>query len=104
MENNLSFAKNRDMQKRLLIVLGLIIAYRLLAHIPVPLAEPTQLREVINSVVSGTDFGGFLNLLSGGALASFSIVLVGLTPFITASVITQLHKGNSTPRGASQRW
>ncbi len=82
--------KNRDMQKRLLIVLGLIIAYRLLAHVPVPLAEPTQLREVINSVVSGTDFGGFLNLLSGGALASFSIVLVGLTPFITASVITQL--------------
>jgi len=80
--------KNRDMQKRLLIVLGIIIVYRLLAHIPVPLAEPTQLKEVVNSVVSGTDFGGFLNLLSGGALASFSIVLVGLTPFITASVIT----------------
>lgn len=82
--------KNRDMQKRLLIVLGIIIVYRLLAHIPVPLAEPTQLREVINSIVSGTDFGGFLNLLSGGALSSFSIVLVGLTPFITASIITQL--------------
>ena len=82
--------KNRDMQKRLLIVLALVVVYRLLAHIPVPLAEPTQLREVINSVIGGTDFGGFLNLLSGGALASFSIVLVGLTPFITASVITQL--------------
>ena len=78
------------MQKRLLVVLGIIAVYRLLAHVPVPLAEPTQLREVINSVVGGTDFGGFLNLLSGGALASFSIVLVGLTPFITASVITQL--------------
>lgn len=82
--------KNRDMQKRLLIVLAMIVVYRLLSYIPVPLAEPTQLREVINSVVSGTDFGGFINLLSGGALASFSIVLVGLTPFITASVITQL--------------
>lgn len=82
--------KNKDMQKRLLIVLGIIIAYRFLAHIPVPLAEPTELREVINSVVNGTDFGGFLNLLSGGALASFSIVLVGLSPFITASIITQL--------------
>ena len=82
--------KNRDMQKRLVIVLALIVVYRLIAHIPVPLAEPTQLREVINSVIGGTDFGGFLNLLSGGALASFSIVLVGLTPFITASVITQL--------------
>lgn len=107
--------KNRDMQKRLVIVLGLIVAYRLLAHVPVPLAEPTQLREVINSVVSGTDFGGFLNLLSGGALASFSIVLVGLTPFITASVITQLltkaiprleelHKDGESGRRKINQW
>lgn len=107
--------KNRDMQKRLLVVLGIIIAYRLLAHVPVPLAEPTQLREVINSVVSGTDFGGFLNLLSGGALASFSIVLVGLTPFITASVITQLltkaiprleelHKDGESGRRKINQW
>src|SRR4051812_10359183 len=107
--------KNRDMQKRLLIVLALIIVYRLLAHIPVPLAEPTQLREVINSVIGGTDFGGFLNLLSGGALASFSIVLVGLTPFITASVITQLltkaipkleelHKDGESGRRKINQW
>ena len=107
--------KNRDMQKRLLTVLGIIIVYRLLSHIPVPLAEPTQLREVINSVVSGTDFGGFLNLLSGGALASFSIVLVGLTPFITASVITQLltkaiprleelHKDGESGRRRINQW
>lgn len=107
--------KNRDMQKRLLVVLGLVVAYRLLAHIPVPLAEPTQLREVINSVVAGTDFGGFLNLLSGGALASFSIVLVGLTPFITASVITQLltkaipkleelHKDGESGRRKINQW
>ncbi|MGV9001768.1 MAG: preprotein translocase subunit SecY [Candidatus Saccharimonadaceae bacterium] len=107
--------KNRDMQKRLLIVLGIIIVYRLLAHVPVPLAEPTQLREIINSVVSGSDFGGFLNLLSGGALASFSIVLVGLTPFITASVITQLltkaipqleelHKDGESGRRKINQW
>lgn len=107
--------KNRDMQKRLLIVLGIIIVYRLIAHIPVPLAEPTQLREVINSVISGTDFGGFMNLLSGGALASFSIVLVGLTPFITASIITQLltkaiprleelHKDGESGRRKINQW
>ena len=103
------------MQKRLLVVLGIIVVYRLLAHIPIPLAEPTQLREVINSVVSGTDFGGFLNLLSGGALASFSIVLVGLTPFITASIITQLltkaiprleelHKDGESGRRKINQW
>ena len=82
--------KNKDMQRRLLAVLGIIVVYRLLAHVPVPIAEPTQLRDVINGVIGGTDFGGFLNLLSGGALSSFSIVLVGLTPFITASIISQL--------------
>lgn len=107
--------KNKDMQKRVLIVLGLIVAYRLLAHIPVPLAEPTQLKEVINSVVSGSDFGGFLNLLSGGALAQFSIVLVGMSPFITASIITQLltkaipkleelHKDGESGRRKINQW
>ena len=103
------------MRRRLLVVLGLIVVYRFLAHIPVPLADPAQLKEVVNSVVSGTDFGGFLNLLSGGALASFSIVLVGLSPFITASVITQLltkaipkleelHKDGESGRRKIQQW
>lgn len=107
--------KNKDMQKRLLVVLGLVVIYRFLAHIPVPLAEPTQLREVINSIVAGTDFGGFLNLLSGGALASFSVVLVGLSPFITASIVTQLmtkaipkleelHKDGESGRRKIQQW
>ncbi len=107
--------KNRDMQKRLAVVLGLIVVYRFLAHIPVPLAEPTQLREVINSIVSSSSFGGFLNLLSGGALASFSIVLVGMSPFITASIITQLmtkaipkleelHKDGESGRRKINQW
>lgn len=107
--------KNRDMQKRLAVVLGIIVAYRLIAHIPVPLAAPTQLKQVIDSVVNGSDFGGFLNLLSGGALASFSIVLVGLSPFITASIITQLltkaipkleelHKDGESGRRKINQW
>ncbi len=107
--------KNNDMRKRLLILLGIVFVYRFLAHIPVPLAEPAQMKEVINSIVSGTDFGGFLNLLSGGALASFSIVLVGLSPFITASIISQLltkaipkleelHKDGESGRRKIQQW
>jgi len=107
--------KNKDMQKRVAILLGIVVTYRLLAHIPVPLAEPTQLKEVINSIVSGTDFGGFLNLLSGGALASFSIVLVGMSPFITASIISQLltkavpkleelHKDGESGRRKINQW
>jgi preprotein translocase subunit SecY len=107
--------KNRDMLKRVLILLSIIVAYRLLAHVPVPLAEPTQLKEVINSVVNGSDFGGFLNLLSGGALTSFSIVLVGMSPFITSSIITQLltkaipkleelHKDGESGRRKINQW
>lgn len=114
-KNILKSLKSRDMQKRLLIVIGLIIAYRFLAHIPVPLAEPTQLREVIDNIVRSTDLGGFINLLSGGALASMSIVLVGLSPYITASVITQLltkaipkleelHKDGESGRRKIQQW
>jgi preprotein translocase subunit SecY len=107
--------KNRDMLKRVLILLGIIVAYRLLAHIPVPLAEPTQLKEVINSLISKSDFGGFLNLLTGGALTSFSIILVGMSPFITSSIITQLltkavpkleelHKDGESGRRKINQW
>lgn len=103
------------MQKRLLIVLLIVVVYRFLAFIPVPLAEPTQLKDVIDNLIQGTDFGGFLNLLSGGALASLSIVLVGLSPYITASVITQLltkaiprleelHKDGESGRRKINQW
>lgn len=107
--------KNKDMQKRLLIVIGLIATFRFLAHVPVPLAEPTKLKDIIDSVLSGSDFGGFLNLLSGGALSQLSIVLVGLSPYITASIITQLltkvipsleeiHKDGESGRRKINQW
>jgi preprotein translocase subunit SecY len=107
--------KSRDMQKRLAAILGIVVVYRFLSHIPVPLTEPSKLREVIDSVLQSTDFGGFINLLSGGALASLSIVLVGLTPYITASIITQLltraipkleeiHKDGETGRRKINQW
>lgn len=78
------------MRRRVLAVLGLIAAYRFLAHIPVPLAEPTQLKDAMQQVISQNSFGGFLNLLSGGALVSMSIMLVGLSPYITSSVVMQM--------------
>lgn len=107
--------KSRDMQKRLLIVLGLIVVYRFLSHIPVPLAEPAQLKDVLANVLSQSDLGGFINILTGGALANLSIVLVGLSPYITASVITQLltkaipkleelHKDGEVGRRKIQQW
>ena len=111
----LASLKSSDMRKRLLSVLLMVVAYRFIAHVPVPLAEPTQLKKVIDTVLTGSDFGGFLNLLSGGALASFSIVLVGLSPYITASIITQLmtkviprleelHKDGESGRRKINQW
>ncbi len=81
------------MQKRVLSVLGIIVIFRFLAQIPIPLAEPTQLKQVLEGVfsqTSGSQLLGFLNILSGGALANFSIMLVGLGPYINASIIMQL--------------
>lgn len=107
--------KSRDMQKRLFVVFAIVIVYRFLTQVPVPLAEPTELRQVIENAIGATDLGGFLNLLSGGGLASLSIVLVGLSPYITASVVTQLltkaiprleelHKDGESGRRKINQW
>lgn len=103
------------MLRRLGIVVGIIVAYRFLAQVPVPLADATTLKQVIESTLNATDLGGFMNLLTGGALASLSIVLVGLSPYITASVITQLltkaipsleeiHKDGESGRRKINQW
>ncbi|MCA9328376.1 preprotein translocase subunit SecY [Candidatus Saccharibacteria bacterium] len=82
-----------DMRKRLLAVLGMIIIFRILAQIPIPLANPTTLKELLDSLFTATQdtqLFGFLDVLSGGALANFSIMLIGLGPYINASIIMQL--------------
>lgn len=82
-----------EMRKRILAVLGMLLVFRILAHIPVPLSDPQTLRQVLENLYSQTGANqllGFLNVLSGGALANFSIMLVGLGPYINASIIMQL--------------
>lgn len=78
------------MLKRIFIVLGLLVMYRFLAHIPVPFGEPKTFQDAVQTLISQSDFGGFLNLISGGGLTSFSILLVGLSPYITAQIAVQL--------------
>ena len=82
--------KNKDMLKRIFIVLGILVAYRLLAHIPVPMGDAKTFKDAVSSLISKSDFTGFINLISGGGLASFSIILVGLSPYITSSIVFQL--------------
>ena len=82
--------KNKDMLKRVFIILGIIVAYRLLAQIPVPMGDASTFREAVSNLLDKSDFSSFLNLISGGGLASFSIILVGLSPYITGSIVIQL--------------
>ncbi len=85
--------KHTDMRKRLLAVAGMILIFRVLAQIPIPLADPTTLKALLDTLFTATkdtQLVGFLDVLSGGALANFSIVLIGLGPFINASIIMQL--------------
>lgn len=81
------------MRNRILAVLGMLLVFRILSHIPVPLADSETLKQVLDNLytqTSGNNLLGFLNVLSGGALANFSIMLVGLGPYINASIIMQL--------------
>lgn len=89
----LSSLSHEDMRKRILAVLGILLVFRILTHIPVPLEDPQTLRQVLNNLFNQTNANqllGFLNVLSGGALGNFSILLVGLGPYINASIIMQL--------------
>lgn len=82
--------KNKSMLKRVLVVFGILVAYRILAHIPVPLGDASTFKEAIENLLTKSDFGNFVNLISGGGLTSFSIILVGLSPYITSSIVVQL--------------
>lgn len=82
--------KNKDMRKRIFTVFGIIVIYRFIAHIPIPLDNPIAIKDLVANSINQTDLGGFLNLLSGGALAGFSIIMVGISPYITASIVFQL--------------
>ena len=82
--------KNKEMRRRVIAVVGILVAYRILAHVPVPLGDATTFKQAVDNLINSTDLGGFLNLISGGGLTNFSIILVGLSPYITSSIVMQL--------------
>lgn len=82
--------KNKDMRKKILYVIAAMFIFRILAHIPIPLDEPEQLRQLLDNLFNTQQLLGFLDSLAGGALSNFSIVLLGLGPYINASIIFQL--------------
>ena len=78
--------KIKDLRRNLLFVFALLIVFRVLAHIPIPVVNIANLRDFFSS----NQVLGLLNLFSGGGMENFSIVMLGVGPYITASIIFQL--------------
>ncbi len=78
--------KIEDIRKKLLMTLLLILIYRLGCFIPIPGVNASYIAQQVGQY----DALGFLNLLSGGSFADFTIFAMGITPYITGSIIMQL--------------
>ncbi|MFH1667901.1 MAG: preprotein translocase subunit SecY [Candidatus Komeilibacteria bacterium] len=78
--------KTRDIRKDILFVFAMLIIFRIAAHIPIPGIDVTGLKEFFAS----NQILGLLNIFSGGGMENFSVVMLGIAPYITASIILQL--------------
>ncbi len=76
----------KDLRNRILFTIGLLLLIRVLAHIPLPGVTTSNLR----SFFGQNQIFGLLNMFSGGTMENFSIILMGVGPYITASIIIQL--------------
>lgn len=78
--------KTKEVRASLLFIFAMLVLFRVAAHIPVPGVDPSAL----TNFFQGNQFFGLLNIFSGGTLENFSVVALGLAPYITASIIFQL--------------
>jgi len=76
----------KDLRNDILFVLGILLIYRILAHIPIPGVDVAGLKNYL----AGNQILGLLNIFTGGGLSNFSLVMLGLGPYITSSIIFQL--------------
>lgn len=86
MKRWLYIAKIPELRNKLLLVLGLLIVYRLVASVPIPAIDT----ERIKSFTESNQIFGLLDIFSGGGFSNFSLVALGVGPYITASIIMQL--------------
>ncbi len=78
--------QTKELRNKILFTLGVFLFFRFLAHIPVPGVDLGRLSEIF----AASQFLNLLNVFSGGTLANFSVVAVGINPYITASIVMQL--------------
>ena len=82
--------KSESIRNKLLLTLGVLVIYRLIANIPVPGFNAQVIQALNTSRSAAGDLISILNVLSGGTLSTFSILAMGVYPYITASIILQL--------------
>jgi preprotein translocase subunit SecY len=82
--------KSEDIRKKILITLGLLAIYRLASNIPVPGVNQDALSALANSGGATSNLFNLLDLLSGGTVSRFSVLAMGVYPYITAQIILQL--------------
>ncbi len=75
-----------DLKKSILFVLGMIVIFRFAAHIPMPGVDISALKNFFGS----NQFLGLMNMFSGGGMTNFSVVMLGIAPYITAAIIIEL--------------
>lgn len=82
--------QDKDLRSKILKVLGLLIIARILTHVPIPGVSGANGNADISSLVDSNSFFGLLNVISGGGYGVLSFVMLGISPYITASIIFQL--------------
>ena len=82
--------RSQDIRRKLLITLGLLMIFRIAANVPAPGVDRAALASFFSSEAGSGGFLGFLNLLSGGTIRNFSLLAMGVYPYITAQIILQL--------------
>ena len=88
-----------DLRRRILFVAGILLVFRMLAHVPIPGVNAAQLQDFLST----NAIFGLLDLFSGGGLTNFSVVALGVNPYINASIIMQLMTGVVPSLQALQR-
>jgi preprotein translocase subunit SecY len=78
--------KIKDLRNRILFVLAMLVIFRFVAHIPIPGVDA----EALQNLFASNQILGLMNIFSGGSMQNFSIVMMGIAPYITSSIIFQL--------------
>lgn len=77
---------NKEILQKIIFTFAILLVFKIGTYIPIPLISTTSMR----SIIAGNDFLTVLNAFSGGGLSNFSILALGISPYITSSIIVQM--------------